>query len=119
MPDPTQSPHHGFITTLAEYIGGRLKPHGYRLRTYVGSYSWDGPSGAAGNLVGWKLCYHGHHDWRFGVRRELVQANSSLQQQVYDFLFHVPPDTNAVFHGFRVFDTLASRVRTGAVIDCL
>ena len=129
MPDPVQSPHHGFILRLAEYINSRVPPHGYRsvgdtwvrnnLRRYTGGFSWEGPCGTAGDVVGWKLCYHGHHDWRFGVRDELVQANSCLGQQGYDFRFHVPPDTAAVFEGFHVFDTLASRARVEAVLNCL
>ena len=129
MPDPVQSPHHGFILTLAEYINSRVPGYGYRsvgntwvrnnLWRYTGSFSWEGPCGNLGNVVGWKLCYHGHHDWRFGVREELVQANLCLGQQAYDFRFYVPPDNKAVFHGFRVFDTLASRARVEAVINCL
>jgi large subunit ribosomal protein L31 len=119
MPDPLASPHHGFITTLADFVNDRLKPRGYQRKTHTGSYSWEGPVGDAGSAVGWKLCYHGRHDWRFGVRSEIVKAKPSLQRQVYDFRFHVPPDKNAIFHGFRVFDTPASRTRIGAVCDCL
>jgi hypothetical protein len=121
MPDPELSPYHGFIINLAEHIDSRLQPHDYGQTINVGSYSWTGPSGAAGrHVVGWKLCYHGSHDWRFGWRRELEEDNACLRQRrYYDFRFHVPPDANAVFHGFRVYDTLASHARVGAVLDCL
>jgi hypothetical protein len=121
MPDPAKTPYHSF-TLLARGITRLLRPLGYLPRIEKGSVSWDGPIASAGSGVGWKLCYQGERIWRFGVRKELVEANACLSLQRYDSQFHVLPlrsDTRPVFCGFLVSDRQVSHDRVKTVIDCL
>jgi len=105
--------------SLETYIGSILQEKGYQRIQHKGSSSWIDPRiKPVDAIVKFKLCFFGPDDLRFGVRREFVEENNDMTQDVINCpdIFTVSP-SNVEFVGFKVQNNQAGESRLSDLLD--